>query len=255
VKRIRPIDLLGVFWRSFFIQASWSFDRMQSLGFSFAMIPVLRRLYPHPEEYSRRLAAHMDYFNTQPYLAAFVLGAAARSEEDRALGRKPAVDPEEIKKTLMAPLGALGDSFFWGALKPFAAAVAVAALLPGSWWAPLLFLGVFNLAHIGLRTSLVFSGYATGGDAVVLMSRYHLTRLARTLKILSLAVIGGMVGTVTEWGPAFSPAAQLSGPVRAAGGLAIVLVLTGLLRLGVSPVRVMLGLAALCLGLALGGII
>jgi mannose/fructose/N-acetylgalactosamine-specific phosphotransferase system component IID len=252
---IRPVDLLGVFWRSFFIQASWSFDRMQSLGFSFAMIPVLRRLYPDPEEYSRRLAAHMDYFNTQPYLAAFVLGAAARVEEERASGRNPAADPAEIKKSLMAPLGALGDSFFWGALKPFAAAVAVATLLAGSWWAPLLFLAVFNLVHIGLRASLVFSGYASSGDAVVLMSRYHLTRMARTLKILSLGIIGGMVGTVTAWGPAFRVTEQLPGPVLTAGGLAFTLLLTGLLRLGVSPVRLMLGLAALCLGLALGGII
>jgi mannose/fructose/N-acetylgalactosamine-specific phosphotransferase system component IID len=245
-----------VFWRSFFIQASWSYDRMQSLGFAFAMIPVLRRLYPDRSEFSARLAAHMEYFNTQPYLASFVLGAAARAEETRAAGgRGPAPDLAELKKTLMAPLGALGDSFFWGSLKPFASAVAVAVLLTGSVWAPLLFLLLFNVIHVGLRFSLVFIGYATEGDVVGLLSRYNFTRLARRYKFMSLAIIGCIVGTLSAWGPEFRHFENVPEPILAAAALAITLVLTALLRIGASPVKLMLGLAAACLALALGGMV
>ena len=254
-RRIRTVDLLGVFWRSFFLQASWSFDRLQSLGFAFAMIPVLRRLYPDPTDYRERLNAHLEYFNTQPYLASFVLGAVARAEEERASGRAPAVESGEIKRTLMAPLGALGDSFFWGALKPLAAAVAVAALLGGSWWAPILYLVLYNVMHVGVRGALVFEGYRTGGDVVALLSRYHFTRMSRLFKVLSLAVIGAIVGTFTVWGPEFRPYARAEGLLLAGGGLAAVLGMTVLLRARVSPVKIMLGLAALCLGLAFGGLI
>jgi PTS system mannose-specific IID component len=244
-----------VFWRSFFIQASWSFDRLQSLGFAFAMVPVLRRLYPDRTSFSARLNEHLEYFNTQPYLASFILGAAARAEEKRAAGKGPAADPAEIKRTLMAPLGALGDSFFWGALKPFAAAVAVATLLGGAWWAPLLYLGLYNAVHVGLRAALIFEGYRTGGDVVALLSRYQFTRMSRLFKVLSLTMVGCIAGTVTAWGPEIRPYEPASGLLLAAAVLAAVLGMIFLLRTRLSPVKLMLGLAALCLGLALGGII
>ena len=66
------------------MQASWSFERMQSLGFAFAIAPALKKLYPNGAEYESRLRLHMDYFNTQPYLASFILGAVVRMEEERA---------------------------------------------------------------------------------------------------------------------------------------------------------------------------
>jgi mannose/fructose/N-acetylgalactosamine-specific phosphotransferase system component IID len=69
-------DLLTVFWRSLLIQASWSYDGMQSLGFSYALLPVLKKLYPDRAEFEARLRLHMEYFNTQPYLAAFILGGS-----------------------------------------------------------------------------------------------------------------------------------------------------------------------------------
>jgi mannose/fructose/N-acetylgalactosamine-specific phosphotransferase system component IID len=255
-KRITRMDLFGVFWRSFFLQTSWSFDRMQSLGFAFAMMPVLRRLYPDRTERSARLQDQMEYFNTQPYFANFVLGAAARAEEERASGVVPAPDPGDIKRTLMAPLGALGDSFFWGALKPLAAAVAVATLLGGAWWAPLLYLGLYNVVHIGMRGVLLAEGYRTGGDVVALLSRYNFTRMARLLKVLSLAGIGCIVGTITAWGPEFQAIEPpLYGLLLACAALAAVIGLSFLLRSGLSPVQLMLGLAALSLGLAWGGII
>ena len=69
------------------IQASWSFDRMQTLGFAYAMLPALRRLYPNGDELTSRINLHLEYFNTQPYLASFILGAAVRLEEGRASGK------------------------------------------------------------------------------------------------------------------------------------------------------------------------
>src|SRR5512143_4202991 len=164
--------MLKVFWKSFLIQASWSFDHMQSLGFAYAIQPVLRKLYPDQDEYESRLRIHMEYFNTQPYLASFILGAVARMEQDRALGRNSSTDVSSLKRALMAPLGALGDSFFWGSLKPLAAVIAVAMLLAGAWWAPLLFLALYNVVHVGLRAGLVFAGYATRGDVAAILGRY-----------------------------------------------------------------------------------
>jgi PTS system mannose-specific IID component len=251
---IRGLDLFRVFLRSFLIQASWSFDRMQSLGFAYAIQPVLRRLYPDHEEYRSRLNLHMEYFNTQPYLASFILGAAARMEEERASGRNRDADVSGLKSALMAPLGALGDSFFWGALKPLASVIAVAVLMTGAWWAPLLFLVLYNIWHVGLRAAVLMWGYQSAGDAIALMARYRFTKWARLFKAVSLTVTGGLLGMASIWRPELKLAVSLPGFVNAAAGLVITLVLAVVLRKGGSPVKLMLGLAAVCLVLAYAGV-
>ncbi len=251
---IGVIDLLAVFRRALLIQAAWSFDRMQTIGFAYALEPVLRKLYPDPAEYEKRLKAHMEYFNTQPYLASFVLGAAVRLEQNRASGNNTTEDVSGLKTTLMAPLGALGDSFFWGALKPMAAALAVAIILTGFWWAPILFLVVFNAWHLGLRLSMLFWGYTSSGDAVTLLAKYGFTKMARRFKIVSLAVLGGILGMMPLWGPEFKPSFDNS-MVLMALGLAVTLFLVAIARRGGSPVKFMLGLAAICLALAYAGVI
>ncbi len=253
-RAVRTVDLLGVFWRSFFVQASWSYDRMQSLGFAFALAPVLRRLYPDRKERAERFISHMEYFNTQPYLASFILGAVARVEEDRASGRDAAADPGELKRTLMAPLGALGDSFFWGSLKPLAAVAAVAILLTGAWWAPLLFFIVYNIAHVSLRAALIFEGYATRGDVTALLSRFSFTGFARLFKVMSLAMAGAIAGTVSSWAPLFRPPVPVHGFTLTAAAVVVMLGMTAMLRAGGSPVKLLLGLAAACLALAMGGL-
>jgi PTS system mannose-specific IID component len=228
---------------------------MQSLGFAFAIEPVLRKLYPDQAEYESRLRVHLEYFNTQPYLASFILGAVVRMEEDRSTGRNVSEDVTGLKTALMAPLGALGDTFFWGALKPFASAVTVALLMTGQWWAPILFLVFYNICHVGLRASMLFWGYQSGGNAMPLMARHSLMSTSKRLKRITLAVLGGIIGMVPDWSAEFKPDVSLSIPQMPLVWLAVTLVLVALLRLGGSPIKLMLGLAALCIALAYTGVI
>jgi mannose/fructose/N-acetylgalactosamine-specific phosphotransferase system component IID len=226
---------------------------MQSLGFAYSIEPVLRKLYPDREEYEARLSLHMEYFNTQPYIASFILGAAVRMEQDRASGRNAAPDVRGLKASLMAPLGALGDSFFWGALKPVSAVVAAALLITGSWWAPFLFLIVYNTWHIGIRAGALFQGYWSGGDAVDLMARYRFTNRARSFKVVSLTVLGGMIAAMPIWRTEFRP--TVNAKAMSVAGMAFTLILIAVLQRGNSPIKLMLGLAALCLVLAYAGVI
>ena len=39
-------DMRSVFWRSFPLQASFNYERMQNVGFCYSLLPVLKRLYP-----------------------------------------------------------------------------------------------------------------------------------------------------------------------------------------------------------------
>jgi PTS system mannose-specific IID component len=246
--------LFRVFRRALLLQASWSFDRMQTLGFAYAIEPVLQKLYPDHAEYETRLRSHLEYFNTQPYCASFILGAVAGLEEDRATGRNADADVSGLKTSLMAPLGALGDSFFWGALKPLAAVIAATALFIGSWWAPVLFLVIFNLWHVGLRTAMLYWGYASRGDAVLLMAQYSFTKMARRFKLISLTVLGCLLGMMPAWRPEFKIEVHPPGILLALSGLTLTLVLVAVLRRGGSPVKLMLGLAGICMVLAYAGV-
>ena len=119
--------------RSFQIQALLSPERMQGLGFGFALLPVIRRLYHDPAARGAALKRHLRYFATHPVLSGFVLGAAARLEERRARGATPTDDAiDSYKRALASPLAALGDPLFWATLRPFAGLLGVlaVALLP-----------------------------------------------------------------------------------------------------------------------------
>ena len=41
-------DLKKVFWRSIPYEHSWNYERMGNVGFTFAMLPVLKRICPKP---------------------------------------------------------------------------------------------------------------------------------------------------------------------------------------------------------------
>lgn len=228
---------------------------MQTLGFAFAIEPVLRKFYPDRNKYQARLKDHLEYFNTQPYFATFILGAVMRKEEDRAAGKDSEREASGLKTALMAPLGALGDSFFWGALRPFAAIIAIAALMLGSWWAPILYLVLFNVWHISLRIGLLIWGYRSGGDAVSLLAIYNFTKMARLFKIISLTVLGGILGMMPLWRPEFRLEYPIPGVFTVFSGIAFTFGLVGILRRGGSPIRLMFGLAIICLALAYGGVI
>jgi mannose/fructose/N-acetylgalactosamine-specific phosphotransferase system component IID len=227
---------------------------MQSIGFAYAIEPVLRSLYPNSAEYESRMHLHLEYFNTQPYLASYILGAVIRMEEDRATGRNANGDVTGLKTSLMAPLGALGDSFFWGALKPLAAVVAVALFMTGYWWAPFMFLAIYNVWHVGLRAGMLFWGYRSGGDAVALMTRYSLMKTATRYKLITLTLLGAIIGMFPVWRFEFHPMVGGSLWSIALYWLAIIVALVVIFRRGGSPIQLMLGLAVSCLALAYAGV-
>ena len=42
-----------------------SYERLMSLGFCHAMVPILKRLYPDKEDLAAGLTRHMAFFNTE----------------------------------------------------------------------------------------------------------------------------------------------------------------------------------------------
>jgi PTS system mannose-specific IID component len=193
------LPLLKTFFRSYLLQSSWNFERLQNLGFLFMLLPGLRHIYGSriPDEVLDR---HKEYFNTHPYFAPMVAGATLRMESTLAAGEESQVDVASFKKMVMAPFAAIGDSLFWGGIRPLAAIIALFMAIQGSLWAPLVFLILFNLPHLLCRGGGLLLGYFGGLRAIESIQRFHLPDLSVRCKEGSIILLGVMCAYLAHKG-------------------------------------------------------
>ncbi|UYA60261.1 PTS system, mannose-specific I [Pectobacterium sp. F1-1] len=200
VKKLTDSDIRAVFIRSNLFQGSWNFERMQALGFCFSMVPVIRRLYPeNSEERKQAIKRHLEFFNTQPFVAAPVLGVTMAMEEQRANGAP--IDDAAInglKVGLMGPLAGVGDPIFWGTARPVFAALGAGIAMSGSLLGPVLFFVLFNLVRLLVRYYGVAYGYRKGIDIVSDMGGGFLQKMTEAASILGLFVMGALVNKWTH---------------------------------------------------------
>lgn len=187
--RISWPTFLRMFLRSFLLQTSWNFDKLQNLGFFYLILPGLRCIYGDqiPADVRQR---HGTYFNTHPYFAPLVAGTVLRLETLSIAGEEPVVDAETYKKMVMAPLAAMGDALFWGGIRPLAALIGLLIASQGSLWAPVVFLVLFNLPHLLFRGIGLVLGYVQELKAVETIQKCHLPDLAIRLKESTTVLIG-----------------------------------------------------------------
>ena len=198
LKKLTKSDLNNMFIRSNFHQGSWNYERMQALGYCFAMVPIIRRLYTGDER-KDALKRHLEFFNTQPFVTAPILGVTAAMEEQKANGAD--IDDgaiNGIKIGLMGPLAGVGDPIFWGTLRPVAAALGASIALTGSILGPILFFVIFNAIRLGIRWWGVTYGYSKGTTIVADMAGGRLQKLTEGASILGLFIMGALVNRWTS---------------------------------------------------------
>jgi PTS system mannose-specific IID component len=217
VPALGRLTLVSVFFRSFFLQASWNRRGMQNLGFAYAIEPALRVLYPDRTRREDALRRHLGFFNCHPYMAAAILGGAIHHEERVAAGLEPPDGPLRYKQTLQGPLAAIGDGFFWTALRPFFGALGVVGVqllgLPAVWAIALL----YNAVHLTLRVSLFRAGYRRGDALVPLIARLSLPVAADRLRTGAAALAGVAAGLIILRGT------EASGPITGVAAAVVAL--------------------------------
>ncbi len=187
-----------VWWRQFFIQGCWNYEGMQNVGFAYAILPALREYYSgRPNEALKAVKRNLEFFNTHPAMSAAILGAGVRQEERAAAGQ---LDPKSIgtfKVGLMGSLGAIGDSFFWGALRPMASvAGAILALLhPVVGIATLLL--VYNGTHLAVRYRGFVAGMKGPEEAVAWLRQEALNIKTEDRKLMAAILAGVYAGAFT----------------------------------------------------------
>ena len=198
LKKLTKSDLNSMFIRSNFHQGSWNYERMQALGYCFAMVPIIKRLYTGDER-KEAIKRHLEFFNTQPFVTAPILGVTAAMEEQRSNGAD--IDDgaiNGIKIGLMGPLAGVGDPIFWGTLRPVTAALGASIALTGSILGPILFFLLFNAVRLAIRWFGVTYGYSKGTTIVSDMAGGRLQKLTEGASILGLFIMGALVNRWTS---------------------------------------------------------
>jgi PTS system mannose-specific IID component len=163
------VRLLGV-------QSAWNYEVLLGTGIGHCVEPALRGLTGGPTgaQYREALARESRYFNAHPYLAAVAVGALARAELDG----EPPVRIERFRTALCGPLGSVGDRLVWAGWLPFCSLVALAAF--GAGLGPVgvvvLFLVLYNVGHLGLRTWGLEVGWRHGLNVATALANPLLRR-------------------------------------------------------------------------------
>lgn len=197
-KKLSKSDLVNIFIRSNFLLGSFNFERMQAIGYCVALLPALRKLYTG-DDLKAAMKRHLEFFNTQPFLATPIMGITAAMEEKKANG----ADISEatisgVKVGLMGPLAGVGDPIFWGTLRPITAALGASFAISGSILGPIIFFVLFNAIRLWVRYYGIKYGYTKGTDIVQDVAGNKLQKITEGASILGLFVMGALVNKWTS---------------------------------------------------------
>lgn len=194
-KKITKKDLINMFFRSMPLEWTWNFVRQQHMGFSFALVPILKKLYGDNKERLRKaLNTHVEFFNTTQAVSTFIMGVTVALEEEKANSNDDDYSAiRSIKTALMGPLAGIGDAIMLVTLRTIATSIAAGFCLKGSIIGPILFLLIYNIPHYIIRYFGTFIGYNMGINILRKANQTGImSSINYAISIVGLMVIGGM---------------------------------------------------------------
>lgn len=198
-KKLTKKDLRSVFWRSFALQGGFNYEKMQNIGYAYAMEPVIKRLYSDKDDQAYALKRHLSLFNCTPAMTPMIMGISSAMEEQHA-NNPEAVDPDSInsvKAALMAPMSGIGDSILFGTFRVIAAGIGVSFAKQGNILGPILFFVLYNTPAFLLRFFGLKYGYKWGIESLdEVQKNGAMDQIMQIVGIIGMMVVGGMVATM-----------------------------------------------------------
>lgn len=192
--KLSKSDRQKVWWRSQFLQGSWNYERMQNMGWAYALIPALKKLYTTKEDRAAALERHMEFFNTHPYVAAPIIGVTLALEEEKASGA-PVEDKaiQGVKIGMMGPLAGIGDPVFWFTVRPILGALGASLASAGNILGPIIFFVGWNLIRMSFLWYTQELGYKSGKEITKDMSGGILQDITKGASILGMFILAVLV--------------------------------------------------------------
>jgi len=188
-------DLRSLFFRYFALQSAFSFERMQTLGWTWTFMPLLKKLYPKADDFKAALKRHLTFFNTEPTMGSFIAGTVASMEEQRARGEDISDEAiNSVKAGLMGPFAGVGDSLIQGTVRFIAAGIGIGLAQQGSIAGPIVFFLLFNAVNMGIRWYGLNYSYRMGTRLLGDLGALQFQRFLEGGAVVALMVVGALVG-------------------------------------------------------------
>ena len=199
-KKINKSDLVKLYWRSIPYEHSWNYERMGNVGFTWAIMPILKKLYPQKNKFIHALKRNLELYNMTPYIVTLPLGISAAMEEANATNEDfDETSISAVKLALMGPLSGIGDSFFWGTLRVLATGIGTTLAIKGNVLGPILFFLIFNVPHFIIRYYCTFLGYSLGSNVINNVENSGMMdKITKYASMIGMMVVGAMTQEMTS---------------------------------------------------------
>ena len=202
-KKLTRSDLMKAFWRYFWLfQCGWNYERMQSVGYCYTMIPILKKLHPDPEDFKEAFLTNLNFFNTNPVVGApLIIGAHIALEEAGA----PYETTEGLKVGLMGPLAGVGDTLVWALYNSIVFSIGASLALGGSVLGPILVLLLVSFPYLAVRYWQFTWAYKQGTNLIASLGGGIIAKVTEFATIVGLVVIGGFAPSIVRLTVAWTP--------------------------------------------------
>ena len=188
-------DLNRSFWRYILsFQISWNYERMQALGFCWAMVPVLRRLFPDRTEFSAGLQRHLVFFNTSPIIGGpLILGSTVAMEEAGS-----STSAEAVKVSMMGPMAGIGDTLTFALYNSIVFTLGASYALQGKIIGPIMVALLTLVPYLLVRRWQFTLGYTQGKNLATRLATGALEKINEGATVLGLIVLGGFIPSIVK---------------------------------------------------------
>ncbi len=194
--------LKKTFWRSFPLQGCFNYERQQTVGWLYGLVPGLKEIYADDQEgFKEALKRHTSYYNTSPQMTNFIQGVVLAMEENKH--DNPEMDGDSIvavRTALIGPLAGIGDSIFWGTLRTIGLGIGVQLASQGNYLGPILFWLIHNIPHFLVRKYGLQYGYEKGMELLADAQGSGLIEdITSGAKVVGSLVVGAMIASMVNF--------------------------------------------------------
>jgi len=202
---MKKIGIFSLLWSGIklnFLHAAWNFERLQNVGFLYAIYNLLRRIYDK-NKYGLigAINRHISFFNTHIFFASAAVGVIAKLESDiKEDDEKKNAEIESTKMGIMGPLAAIGDSLFWSGLKPLALLLGAGIIfltgfsMKSLTGGVIVSLAVYNIPRLIIKYYLLFKAYYNHGDLFTQIQKIKFQEIMKSVKLIGMCMLGGIMG-------------------------------------------------------------
>lgn len=189
-------DLMAAFWRFIWMnQCGWNYERMQSVGYCYSMLPIFKKTRPSPEEFKKAFITNLNFYNTNPVVGTpLIMGAHAALEEAGASFETT----EGLKVGLMGPLAGVGDTLVWAIYNSIIFSIGSIMALSGNVFGPIFVMLFVFFPYLAVRYWQYMWAYKQGSNLIASLGGGAIQRITELATIVGLIVIGGFAPSIVR---------------------------------------------------------